>query len=548
LTSNYDGIELWKSSQVTVSENIITGSRFGIAVSRSSSNTFSENTLVSSEIGFYIWNCTDATVSENTITESASNGISLILSSDCELSENSIADSSARGISLSRSANSIVSGNTVTNSEDGLFIWNSSEVNVSKNTITDSTSRGIIVSSCSSSIVSENLVRNNRVGFSLFDSSENVFYHNDVIGNTYLVGIGNSSNIWDDGHPSGGNYWSTHMGIDSDGDGIGDREYVLDENNQDNYPLMKPYDSDLASSYTLVVHTIPQGVTFTTGGISCVGPWSETYNEATSVTLTMPESYSNEEKTYAWSRWNNGNTDRTRTVNVNAYTVLTAMFILEYVAPEILVLSPENKTYLTADVPLEYTVNRDDYAATYRLDGQENVTLAGNTTLSGLADGVHELTVITDFTDSDASESVTVWFTVDTGPPTLTDVTELPVNVNGTLEDGVKINATVTDAVSGVKQVVLNYTIDNVTWVTAEMTKLDGNIWNSTIPAFPHGTNVTYAITATDLAGNTITSEDLFGQPNQYQVLPEFTSWLILPLFLTATLIVTVYRKKHYRT
>ena len=27
-----------------------------------------------------------------------------------------------------------------------------------------------------------------------------------------------------------------------DGDGIGDRPYVIDENNQDNYPLMDPYD------------------------------------------------------------------------------------------------------------------------------------------------------------------------------------------------------------------------------------------------------------------------------------------------------------------
>jgi len=45
----------------------------------------------------------------------------------------------------------------------------------------------------------------------------------------------------DDGYPSGGNYWSDYNGTDDNGDGIGDTPYIIDADNQDKYPLMKPY-------------------------------------------------------------------------------------------------------------------------------------------------------------------------------------------------------------------------------------------------------------------------------------------------------------------
>ena len=61
-----------------------------------------------------------------------------------------------------------------------------------------------------------------------------------------------SFNIWDDGYPSGGNYWSNYTDIDlysgpyqneSGSDGIWDHPYVIDENNQDNYPIVPEFPS-----------------------------------------------------------------------------------------------------------------------------------------------------------------------------------------------------------------------------------------------------------------------------------------------------------------
>jgi len=207
------------------------------------------------------------------------------------------------------------------------------------------------------------------------------------------------------------------------------------------------------------------------------------------------------------------------------------------------ILSPENKTYNTAYIPLTYTKNETCYYTAYSLDGQL-YTDTENTTLSGLADGTHELTVYANYTDSYIGESATVWFTVDTTPPNITDVVQAPVDINGTLEDGVRVNATVTDGLSGVERVSLNYTDGNGTWVIAEMANLEGDVWNGTIPAFPHGTNVTYIIIAEDKAGNTVTTEELYGHPNQYELLPEFPLWIILPLFLVATASTIAVRKR----
>ena len=55
---------------------------------------------------------------------------------------------------------------------------------------------------------------------------------------------------WDDGYPSGGNYWSDHECVDEysgpsqdipGSDDICDTPYIIDENNRDHYPLMRPW-------------------------------------------------------------------------------------------------------------------------------------------------------------------------------------------------------------------------------------------------------------------------------------------------------------------
>ena len=141
-----------------------------------------------------------------------------------------------------------------------------------------------------------------------------------------------------------------------------------------------------------------------------------------------------------------------------------------------------------------------------------------------------------------------VYLAVDITPPNITNVIQNPPKNNVLPEDEVKINATVTDALSEVERVTLIYSYANSsgTWLrVVDMTNLEGNVWNATIPAFPYCTNVTYTIMAEDKAGNTITTLEM-GFEYEYPVIPEFPTAIIMPLFMIATLLAVIVYKRKY--
>jgi hypothetical protein len=89
------------------------------------------------------------------------------------------------------------------------------------------------------------LVANNVTGPFVIEAairgqSTNLFYHNNFVNATasYQSTPLNNLTMWDNG--SEGNYWSNYNGQDNNHDGIGDTPHIIDENNQDLYPLMHP--------------------------------------------------------------------------------------------------------------------------------------------------------------------------------------------------------------------------------------------------------------------------------------------------------------------
>jgi len=90
------------------------------------------------------------------------------------------------------------------------------------------------------------------------------------------------------------------------------------------------------------------------------------------------------------------------------------------IPPEITIISPENKTYCASSVPLTFTVNKPTSWMGYSLDSQENTTITGNTTLTGLSDEVHTIIVYANDTAGKMGSSSKVYFTIDTTPPVIT--------------------------------------------------------------------------------------------------------------------------------
>ena len=215
------------------------------------------------------------------------------------------------------------------------------------------------------------------------------------------------------------------------------------------------------------------------------------------------------------------------------------------IPPSIEILSPENKTYATDSIPLIFTISEPTSWNGYSLDGHANTTVPGNGTLTNLLDGTHNVLVYANDTEGNMGVSNIVYFTVDTTPPDITKVSQMPLSNNVLPDDDVRVNATVIDILSEVVRVVLNYTNGNGTWISVDMANLEGDLWKGTIPKFDYGTWVNYTILAWDEVDNFNTSEEIYGYQHQYNVIPEFTSLIVFLLLMTSTLLAAlVYRRR----
>jgi nitrous oxidase accessory protein NosD len=237
-THNSNNFDRWSSGifglddsfNITITQNNITRNDQGIIL-LGYNNTVSLNNIADNwEIGVEV--STDSIVTQNNITGQQGDGV-LVGGSGCLVSFNNMMSNLASNIDIVYGSNgTVTSNNIVSNGQPDENIFGASHTGVS---IQLSTNFIITLNNfigCSGSAIFTNR------------GSNNTIFHNNFLNNAKELGsfdlYGTSTNTWDNGYPSGGNYWSNYNGTDSDGDGIGDTPYALDANNTDNYPLMQP--------------------------------------------------------------------------------------------------------------------------------------------------------------------------------------------------------------------------------------------------------------------------------------------------------------------
>jgi parallel beta-helix repeat protein len=191
------------------------------------------NKIIFSSLGVDVENSINATIENNLIDGNGLDNIGVMLaySSECRIANNTITNAIYDGIRLWFSNNNSLHQNLIMNNNYGIFFFESSQNTVTENTISKNSGPGIDLES---------------------SSSNNKFMHNNFIDNWTPGFYDSTVNTWDDGYPSGGNYWSDYNGTDFFGgeyqndtvtDGIGDTPYFVDASNRDNYPLMFPFGS-----------------------------------------------------------------------------------------------------------------------------------------------------------------------------------------------------------------------------------------------------------------------------------------------------------------
>gem|GEM_PF-584569 len=215
-------------------------------------NNISYNIIADNLDAFTLDHSSDNIISGNNIVNSG--GICLTYSSHNNIiSKNNVRGESDRaGVYIHQSSNNFILKNNITSCLTGISVADSSDNTISGNNLINNTRKGLVFAfECSGNVFCDNNVIDNEYGVDLSKVSNNLFYHNNFINNTHQTDSRNwGVNVWDDGYPSGGNYWSDYGGTDSHRDAIGDTLYIIDGYNKDNYPLMGMFsDFDATSEH-----------------------------------------------------------------------------------------------------------------------------------------------------------------------------------------------------------------------------------------------------------------------------------------------------------
>jgi parallel beta-helix repeat protein len=247
------GVWLSGSINCTLKNNNIFGNPFNFGVGADTLTEFIHNIDPSNMVDgkpIYYWvNQDNKEIPKDAGYVAVVNSTRIIIQ-DLTLSNN------VHGVNIVHTSGSVIRNVTVTESDMGIYLRVGSKNNTIIHNRVMNNSFGIAkdVYACeevsSDNVILENYIAYNYYGFTLVYGGGNRIYHNNLINNFVQVRNQYAIDTWDNGYPSGGNYWSDYTDVDlysgpyqneTGSDGVWDHPYVIDANNQDRYPLVNPW-------------------------------------------------------------------------------------------------------------------------------------------------------------------------------------------------------------------------------------------------------------------------------------------------------------------